>query len=100
MNLSKNVALAVHIVCLALQCLVPAFAHLNPEQNAGIGTFVAGIQAYLGVQAYSLTKSGALADQSVVTTTTPFSTPGGTGTVKETHAEKEPVKDTGRTTDL
>lgn len=79
MNLSKNAAFAVHVICAALQYLVPAFANLNPQQNGGIAAFVGAIQMYLGLQAYSLTPSGAVANQSSVTTT-----------VQETH--KDPSK--------
>lgn len=98
MNLSKNMAFAVHIICAALQYLVPAFAHLNPQQNGAIAAFVGSIQLYLGIQAYNLTPSGAVAGQSFVTSIVqaPGPVPGSVVTVSEAHSE--PVKDSGSKT--
>lgn len=92
MNLSKNAALAVHVICAALQYLMPAFTNLNPQQNGAIAAFVGSIQLYLGMQAYNLTPSGAVANQSTVTTTIATDLHGATSAlVQETHTEPQKV---------
>jgi hypothetical protein len=94
--MSKQVAIAVHLVMLILgaanQYLIPAFMQLNPMQLAALTGFLAvvfqGLQMVIGVQAYDLTPSGAKAGQStVVTTMTPA------GDVKGvTEIHQEPTK--------